>query len=64
MQGEFKDGKLMYHGETPQVDGTRIQERLTFFKLPDDQVRQLWEQSRDAGKTWQVVFDGLYKRKK
>lgn len=64
LQGEFKDGELRYFGETPQADGTKLQERLTFFKLPEDRVRQLWEQSRDAGKSWQVVFDGIYKRRK
>lgn len=64
LQGEFKDGELRYFGETPQADGTKLQERLTFFKLLEDRVRQLWEQSRDAGKSWQVVFDGIYKRRK
>jgi len=26
-------------------------------------VRQLWESSADSGKTWQVVFDGIYSKK-
>jgi tetratricopeptide (TPR) repeat protein len=64
LQGEYKDGTLQYRGETPQADGTKTNERLTFFKLPDDRVHQVWEQSRDGGKSWQVIFDGLYKRKK
>jgi hypothetical protein len=25
-------------------------------------VRQLWESSKDDGKTWAVSFDGLYRK--
>jgi tetratricopeptide (TPR) repeat protein len=63
-QGEFKDGELRYAGKTPQADGTTVHERLTFSKLSEDRVRQRWEQSRDGGKSWQVVFDGTYQRRK
>src|SRR5215831_18507275 len=62
--GEYKDGALRLIGETPQPDGSKVIEHLTFFKLPDGRVRQLWEQSNDNGKTWTVAFDGNYVRKK
>lgn len=62
--GEYKDNSLRYEGVTPQKDGSTVLERLTFFKLSANQVRQLWEQSKDQGKTWAIVFDGNYVRKK
>ena len=37
--------------------------RITWTPNTDGTVRQLWEISRDAGKTWQTAFDGLYRRK-
>jgi hypothetical protein len=32
----------------------------TALPVAPDRVRQFCEESRDGGKTWQVVFDGLY----
>jgi hypothetical protein len=58
-EGEYKEGKLLFTGEIRDSSGAKLQQRLTFFDLPDDVVRQLWEQSKDQGKTWEVVFDGL-----
>jgi hypothetical protein len=37
-------------------------ERITWEKKAADKVRQLWESSTDEGKTWKVLFDGLYVR--
>ena len=37
--------------------------RLTFFKLDENKVRQLGEISKDAGKTWIVQYDLEYRRK-
>jgi len=62
--GEFKDGAMRFAGEASRSDGTKMTQRLTFFPLEKDRVRQLWEQSNDGGKTWAVVFDGVYLRKK
>jgi hypothetical protein len=47
-------------------DGTSMRlagkgSRITWTPRPDGTVRQLWEQSAD-GKTWQIAFDGIYKR--
>lgn len=61
--GEFKDAAMRYTGETAGANGARTLARLTFFHLGPDRVRQLWEQSSDGGKTWSVVFDGMYLRK-
>jgi hypothetical protein len=61
--GNFKSDRMTFTGETPQPGGKIRLERLTFFKLSENKVRQLWEQSTDQGKTWSTVFDGLYTRK-
>lgn len=42
--------------------GIAQRERITWTPNPDGSVRQLWESSKDEGKTWTVAFDGLYRR--
>lgn len=39
-------------------------ERITWTLLNDGRVRQLWDYSKDAGKTWKIRFDGYYSKKK
>ena len=39
-------------------------QRITWTPNDDGSVRQLWESSADAGKSWTVVFDGKYVRRK
>lgn len=62
--GEFKDGAMRYEAVSPAANGAKTLQRMTFFKLEGDKVRQLWETSTDEGKTWTVAFDGLYVKKK
>ncbi|MGH9902565.1 MAG: tetratricopeptide repeat protein, partial [Pyrinomonadaceae bacterium] len=62
--GELKDGQMRYTGESPGAQGGKVMHRLTFFNSSADRVRQLWEQSADGGRTWNVAFDGTYVRKK
>ena len=64
LSGVYKDGAMRYEGVTVASNGGKTLERLTFFNLGPDRVRQFWEQSRDDGKTWTVAFDGMYVRKK
>jgi tetratricopeptide (TPR) repeat protein len=35
-------------------------QRITWTPLDDGRVRQHWEATTDAGKTWATVFDGYY----
>jgi hypothetical protein len=63
-EGEFKDGAMRFHGWTLGPDGRRRLEKLTFFAISKDTVRQVFEQSADSGKTWQTTFDGRYVRMK
>ncbi len=62
--GDFKDNQMRLQGESLAPDGNKLSNRLTFFNQGPDQVRQLWEQSSDGGKTWTVAFDGTYTRRK
>jgi len=61
LAGIFADNQMRLTGVAPGPDGKPQQQRLTFFKNADGTVRQLWETSSD-GTSWQVVFDGLYRR--
>lgn len=63
-EGEFREGAMRFQGETRRADQTTMLHRLTFTRQSADRVRQLWEQSSDGGKTWNVAFDGIYLRKK
>ncbi len=38
-------------------------QRITWTPLPDGRVRQHWESTTDAGKTWTTQFDGYYSKR-
>lgn len=59
--GLNEQGQMTLSGTTKRPDGT-VMNRITWTPLSADQVRQHWETSTDAGKTWQTAFDGLYQR--
>lgn len=61
--GSFTDGAMRFEGWTLAPNGGRVLQRLTFFPVSKDTVRQLFETSSDSGKTWQAGFDGRYVRK-
>jgi hypothetical protein len=63
LYGGLADGKMVLTGETMQPGGRRQLERITWTPNADGTVRQHWEQSSDAGKTWTTAFDGLYQKK-
>ena len=54
--------KQMVLSSDPAVAGPL--QRITWTPNDDGSVRQLWESSADAGKTWTVAFDGKYVRRK
>ena len=62
--GEFRDGAMRFEGWSLTPTGSRILQKLTFFPISKDTVRQLFETSADSGKTWQPGFDGRYVRSK
>ncbi|HEY0874391.1 MAG TPA: hypothetical protein VGD94_13045 [Vicinamibacterales bacterium] len=64
LAGEFSGNVMDYEGTSVGPGGARVMNRLQFFKLPGDRIRQFWQQSNDGGKTWTTVFDGEYRRRK
>jgi hypothetical protein len=49
-------------GPSPTDPKTTVRQRITWTPASDGSVRQLWELSSDAGKTWTILFDGRYVR--
>jgi hypothetical protein len=62
--GAFVDGAMRFEGWSLAPNGSRVMQKLTFFPISKDTVRQLFETSADSGKTWQPGFDGRYVRRK
>ena len=62
--GEFKDGAMRFVGWNRDATGKRLEQKLTFFAVAPDTVRQLFEQSDDGGKTWKPTFDGRYVKRR
>ncbi len=61
--GNFREGAMRFEGEII-ANGAKTLQKLTFTKIDDNTVRQLFEASTDAGKTWTVTYDLKYVRKK
>jgi len=59
LEGGWTGSGMQLEGERA-VEGLPLRDRITWTANPDGTVRQLWEQSKDEGATWQAVFDGLY----
>ena len=62
LQGSFADGRMTMTGNSTEPNGSVLLNRITWFDQGDKTVRQLWETSKDEGKTWQSVFDGIYRK--
>ena len=62
--GRWDGTKLVFIADKKDTSGNPVKNRLSFFALGPDQVRQFSEQSRDGGATWTVVYDFNYLRKK
>ena len=53
---------MVMGGEFILRDGTPARFRMSISKSSEDEVRRLLEMSRDAGATWNPVFDYVYRR--
>lgn len=63
--GHFDNNKMILETDnTRQPDGTFKIQKMTFYDLGPDKVRQWGESSTDGGKTWKTDFDLEYRRKK
>jgi hypothetical protein len=63
LSGEMKDGGVRFQGEILHPDGKSHLDRTTLTPMPDGRVHQVIEISRNAGKTWETVFDAEYRRR-
>lgn len=64
-QGHFENGKMILLTENEKINDSTWQiQRLTFYDLGPDKVRQHGETSNDAGKTWKTSYDLEYRRVK
>ena len=63
LEGKFQNGTMVLEGTRP-AKGGEARHRISWQRIGGDpnRVRQLWEVSRDGGKSWSNVFDGTYVR--
>jgi tetratricopeptide (TPR) repeat protein len=62
--GRYSDGAMHFEAEPTISNGVTMLQRLTFFNVDTNTVRQFAEQSTDNGKTWIVSYDFKYVRRK
>lgn len=63
LTGRFAGGRMVLSGDSRAPGSQRkIRDRITWTPNADGTVRQLWDRSTDGGRTWQIIFDGLYRR--
>jgi hypothetical protein len=62
LAGGLVEGKMVLEGETPAVaaGAPPVRNRITWSPQTEGRVRQHWETSTDAGRTWATAFDGMY----
>ena len=58
LEGQWSEGRMVLSSASNPI------QRITWAPQPDGTVRQLWESSKDGGKTWSTAFDGRYVKKK
>ena len=63
--GHYEDGKMIVETDNIKINDSTWQiQKMTFYNLSPDKVRQHGETSKDGGKTWETSFDLEYRRKK
>lgn len=60
LSGGLEEGSMVLSGEMRDEKGL-VAHRITWTPISEEEVRQLWETTRD-GSTWEDVFDGHYRR--
>ena len=63
MAGELKDGKMVLSDDMTG-DAKQGINQIIWEKLPNGNIRQTWNLSKDGGKTWVIWFDGEYRKSK
>jgi hypothetical protein len=60
--GSPSPGVMVLTGTRRTKKGRMVEDRITWTKIDQNRVRQLWDFTADGGKKWAVVFDGTYIR--
>src|SRR5689334_23117429 len=61
--GHYENNKMILQTDNIKVnDSTWLIQKMTFYNLGPDKVRQHGENSSDGGKTWTTSFDLEYRR--
>jgi hypothetical protein len=63
LEGTMTSGAMELSGVSRGANGAQTLQRIRWTPLTGTppRVRQLWESSADGGRTWTVVFDGMYR---
>jgi hypothetical protein len=61
---ETKDGSVRFQGNILHRDGKSHLDRTTLTPLPGGRVHQVIEISRNAGKSWETVFNAEYRHRR
>ena len=64
-EGEYRasEKSMYFTAETLGPKGAKTLHIFEFFDLPNKTVQQRWKQSNDGGKTYNTVWDSIYKKK-
>lgn len=62
--GEYHDGAMRFSGVTLSPQGDTVLQKLTFYNVSPDTVRQVFEQATSRGGNWTVTWTGIYVRRK
>ena len=54
---------MALEGASRNRAGEQVHNRITWYDKGDGTVRQHWQVRREAGGTWETVFDGLYRKR-
>jgi hypothetical protein len=63
--GQVVDGAVVLLGVSQLREGGSVTHRISYRPSGDGSgsVRQLWQTSRDDGRTWSTLFEGIYRRR-
>jgi|SRR5579884_333750 len=63
LNGAFNGRAMVLSGKRNGRDGRPVLDRITWVLQPNGAVRQEWIASRDGGRHWTLIFDGIYTRR-
>jgi hypothetical protein len=62
--GGLRKGEMVLERETKSSDGSSLRQRMVYKNITGDSFDWSWEQSKDGGNTWLVIWPIHYSRKK